>query len=571
MNFFKLLGGVLLSAALVACGGGGGSPGANGSGTGNNGGGTSTPVTTQTAAVSDFVLYIDKTSINNGGTEKVRVTVVTVDASNNVVPGASVGISVPTGAVAVKSAAVTDQAGSLYADISLGTDRTNREIPVNVTVNGVTKSTSFQVVGSVLTISPSPANPAAGDPVTLSLSLKDSAGTNLPGLITFSGDVPGIANVVGTTSGVPNAIFSAPADGVYTIVANGGGVSASTQIVVATGGGGLPAAVIPAGVTPSLAISPIVLPVNATGAANQSTLRALFLTPGNAPIPNVRVRFEKANSGNGVDQATIGTGAFTVYSNSSGQAISTLISGNTSSPTNGVVIRACYKATDFTSAADCPQSVTATMTIAAQALGISIGDDGNLIKETGVYIQRLAVTVVDSAGRAVVDAPVDISLDITHYGKGTFEQTPTFSLATSEIGEAYPDLTTTPAAFNARISCPNEDVNRNGFVDGSENINNSEEAGAPSLEPRRADILVSYADPSVTKTDASGRLLIQVTYLQSVATWEVYRVRASTNVGGSQGTADRAFVTKYIAGDEQFSGAPFRTPPYGVGACDEAL
>jgi hypothetical protein len=212
-------------------------------------------------------------------------------------------------------------------------------------------------------------------------------------------------------------------------------------------------------------------------------------------------------------------------------------------------------------------SVDVHLTVAAQALAVSIGDDNLLAKGAGTYIKQFVVTVADAAGRAVPNAPVDISLDITHYGKGQFSQGITFPLNVALANTYVPDAVTTPADFGARVSCVNEDTNRNGFVDPGENINNSFDSfGQPTLEPRRSDIILSYVNSSVQTTGPNGILLIQVEYSQRFATWLAYRVRATTSVSGSQGSAERAFYTHFIDGD-QVNGS-FLVAPYGVLACN---
>ncbi len=92
--------------------------------------------------------------------------------------------------------------------------------------------------------------------------------------------------------------------------------------------------------------------------------------------------------------------------------------------------------------------------------------------------------------------------------------------------------------------CANEDTNRNGIADPGENIDGSVDSnGQPTLQPRKSDLIISYADPAVTKTDARGILLLNVEYPQNVATWLAYKVRVTANVQGSQGMAERLFVT----------------------------
>jgi hypothetical protein len=83
--------------------------------------------------------------------------------------------------------------------------------------------------------------------------------------------------------------------------------------------------------------------------------------------------------------------------------------------------------------------------------------------------------------------------------------------------------------------------------------------------PRKSDLIVSYNDPSVTTTNASGILQIKVEYSQRFATWLAYKVRVTANVAGSQGMAERLFVTSFIDGDDK--NGSFLLPPYGFKAC----
>jgi hypothetical protein len=247
-------------------------------------------------------------------------------------------------------------------------------------------------------------------------------------------------------------------------------------------------------------------------------------------------------------------------------ATAAFIPGQTASPTDGVTVRACYQGTEFATATECNQSVAVKLIIAQQALAVSIGNDNLLVKGQGTYIKEFVVTVADSAGRAVPNAPVDISLDLTHYGKGSF--TPTYSVTVPPLNAYAPDAVTDPTTYGARVWCANEDVNRNGVVDPGENINGSVDSfGQPTLEPRRSDVIISYSDPNVRTTNEAGILLIRVTYSQRYATWLAYRIRASTSVAGSQGSAERTFITSFVEGDEV--NGSFLVAPYGSGACNK--
>jgi hypothetical protein len=181
---------------------------------------------------------------------------------------------------------------------------------------------------------------------------------------------------------------------------------------------------------------------------------------------------------------------------------------------------------------------------------------------TIIYYQKFAVTVVDSAGRAVPNAQISFGVDITHYGKGDYSQAITFSTSPTAIGFAIPDLVTTPSIFGRRIACPNEDINRSKNLDPSEDIN-----GNGTLDPKSSDVIIAADSPGVTTTDANGIIKLRVTWLQKVATWMIYRIRVTTNVSGSESLAEASFPTYFVVGDDA-NAAPFKIPPYGTGACN---
>jgi hypothetical protein len=495
-----------------------------------------------TSRVADFVLLLDKSTLPNSGTSTAKLTVVAVDANNNVVADATVKVSTDANTIFTRNGgAVTDAQGNFSGQIGRGNDKTDRTVVVTVTVNGIVKETSLVIAGSQIELSATPSLLVPGASSTLSVRLMDASSQAIAGkTVSLSGDIASLVGrqVITDANGNATLTFTAPSTvGSYVIQATGSGVTKQLSIQVGASVN-IPVAVIPVGARPALSAIPNVLSPNSAGSTtNQSQLRFLFLDANNQPVPNVRVRFAIASTGLGSSDSAISTGSTTVYTNASGIATASFIPGATGSPTDGVVVRACYQADEFTSATQCVNNIDVHMTIAAQALAVSIGNDNLLIQGSGTYIKQFVVSVADAAGRAVPNAPVDISLDITDYLKGSFA--------------------------GATISCANEDTNRSGFVDPGENINNSFDSfGQPTLEPRRSDLILSYVDPAVRTTNASGILRIQVEYSQRFATWLLYRIRATTSVAGSQGSAERSFRTTFIKGDEDTGS--FLTPPYGA-------
>jgi hypothetical protein len=583
-RYIKALGTMFLAGVIAACGGGGGSSGNNPN--------EPDPGNDPTARVADFAVFTDKTTINNNGLDTAELTIVAVDGNRNVVAGAEVTVNTDRNSVFIPSGSVTDTSGTLSGTIGIGGDKTDRDVTVTVSINGITKRVTVRVSGSKLTLSSTTTSPTPGQAVTLTATLLDSGGNPISDEpIRISGSFLGAVTRTVTTNNAGQATLNvnAPVAGVYTVQATGSGTQAApVQMTVLTNGNTVPPATIPNGVAPSLSASPNVLSVNSIGStANKSVLRFLLLDRNDNPVKNVRVRFDDLTTGLPAIGSSVASGTTTLYTDASGQANTQYISGQNSSRTNGVTVRACYKATDFVSRTECPNFVDVSLTVAGQALAVSIGDDNLLTPQSGTYIKRFAVTVADSAGRAVANAPVDISVDITHYQKGDFG-TSTLSLTTVEpLGkfEAWPFMNTMPQPVrNGNVWCPNEDANRNGNVDPTtdfetantglpagrgENYNLSQDSnGQPTLEPRKSDILISYDDPTKTTTDANGLLIIKVQYSQRFGSWLAYRVRVTANVAGSQGLAERLFVTDVLQGD--VNNGSFNTPPYGSGRCIDA-
>ena len=367
----------------------------------------------------------------------------------------------------------------------------------------------------------------------------DANGAAVPNSpVTFSGTL-GLTGTVNTdvNGNATGNLAAAPATpGSYSIDVAALGLHSSRTVQVISGSGsGIPNATGPVSAA-SLAIVPNTISPNAPGSStNRAALRAKFLNGANQAIQNMRVRFEITSPSLGPTEG-LSTGNGVVFSDVNGEAIADYIAGTRSSPTNGVAIRACYGLDDASIAnGACPNQVTGTLTVANQPLSVTLGDNNTLSRGNNslTYIKQFDVAVVDAAGNAVSGAVISASVDITAYAKG-------------------------PAFDGAKVSCANEDTNRNGSIDTGEDVN-----GNGTLEPHKADIALSFLGSNTT--GANGRMAFQVEYPQNVATWLAYTVRVTTNVEGSEGTVSKSFVTGFIEGDQ--ANGSFRTPPYGAGAC----
>ena len=544
MSLIKYALGLAVAVALTACGGGGGSAGTVG---GDTGGGSGTPATDSTgnpvvaaATAASFVFTLDKSSLVNAGSDKALLTVTALDSARNVVSGIPVTVSVDSG-VYTPITSTTDSTGIASGNISIGGNKTNRNITATINVGSQSGSAVIAVTGSQISLTALPATPSPGSSIQVAVKATDANGSGVSGATVQLGGTLGFTQSVLTdSSGNADATLNAvpTAVGTYAITATGLGITSSRDVQVVGAGSGVPNAMGTISAA-SLAINPNSVSPNVSGATtNRAAIRAVFQNASNQAIENIRVRFEISPPGLGSGEQ-ISTGTTTLYSDVSGVATADYIAGTRTSPTNGVIIRACYGSTDASIAGTlCPNSVSATLTVAGQPLSITLGDNNELAKGSNnlTYIKKFDVAVSDAAGNAVANAIVSASVDITRYGKGLY--------------------------LGPRFSCLNEDANRNGFLDANERLYPTHS----DLSPRKADVILSFLGSNAT--GANGRTAIQVEYPQNVATWLNYSVRVTTNVAGSEGTAVKSYVTSFVIGDDV--NGSFLTAPYGENDCNIA-
>lgn len=106
--------------------------------------------------VADLAITLDRTSIPNNGTQAVRATVTTLDASRNAIGGSAVSFKViDSGDAFVNTGGRTTtdpSTGQISADISLGSNHTNRTIQVVATSGTVQRAVTFDVIDPVVNI-----------------------------------------------------------------------------------------------------------------------------------------------------------------------------------------------------------------------------------------------------------------------------------------------------------------------------------------------------------------------------------------------------------------------------------
>lgn len=188
------------SAMLVACGGGGGDSGDCvfcGGGTGSN-------------AVADLIISGVPTTLANGSTEPIAMTVTAVNSSNQVVADAAVTITADNGGVVVADSSTTDSGGQVTASVGIGNDTTPRTITLTVTSGSVTRTRSFQVVEGAgggdaeMVIALSSQTVTATSPATVTVTVRDATGAVVPSAVVSFTSVRGLGTF-STNSALTNA------------------------------------------------------------------------------------------------------------------------------------------------------------------------------------------------------------------------------------------------------------------------------------------------------------------------------------------------------------------------------
>lgn len=491
---------------VVACGGGGSDAGAPIFGDGGQG----------TAAVADLAIDAP-VQVANTTSSTATVTVTAVDAGGRTLSGVPVVFAIDNGAT-ITAADATGDNGQIQATLSIGSNRADRMLTVTATSGSVTRKAQVQVIGTRITATlPPVVDPGAS--ASVQYRVVDRSGTAMANQ-DISVSAPGLTPESASGKTGPNGEFSygftAPAaPGSVQIVARVGEASdtRTLQVQPASQVDEVPADVDI--VAASVSVSPSVVSVNTSGQTNRAEVRALFLDKSNKPIKNVRVQFKLPDPNSVGGQFS--TGATTLYTDANGVVTTAFIPGSRSSPTDGVVVRACYGKSDTDpDLLDCTTFRDASLTVANEALGVSIGTNELIVVNELTYVKRFLVSVTDSAGAAKPDVDLSVSLNLRSYRKGYYVLS----------GDSW--------VKEVDVTCPNEDLNRNGVSEGLlVGLEDADEDGR--LEPGRSDISVRLLEQ---RTAADGTAVIEMLYAKSFATWiDADLTVAASGVGGSEGRA----------------------------------
>lgn len=550
----------LVSLTVTGCGGGGGGSVFDG--------GTDTP---GTETVSQLRMTLSSANVSNGSLDDVTATVTALNSSNQAVEGVDVEYSVEdaspladeSGAYIGDVNAITDTNGRSTAVVSLGEDKSNRVITVRaVAAGGASISKTITVRGSkIVEAGNTLVDP--GDSESIVFTVQDSNGLGQPG-VEIAVQANGLGTQNGTTdsSGTYTYTYTVPNSPGSTLLftATAAGVSKQFDVAVSQPAQTLPAPDVSGGVSSSLQVNPNVVAVNTAGSsANKMQVVASFESTASLPIKNMRVSFRLDGNtatavGGSFSNGPI-TGTPVAYSDADGKVQVFYIPGTNSSPNNAISIKACYGETDAEALNCSGSSMSKAITIADEAVSVTIGTDGLLIDETATlsYAQKFVIKVVNSAGQPKAGLTVSAQINTVNYYKGFY----------ARIADKWTSDQT------RRIQCAKEDLDDDDQLDLLPANEDLDFDG--TLEPVRADVSLA-AEGNNWVTNADGVVIIKMSYPKNVATWMNVRLQATALVGGSEGRASRQqILSAPIDAINDEASPAFQLSPYGVVIADQTL
>ena len=539
-----------VTALLGACSAGGGPAKSNS--------------TTPTPTASDLVVTVDKSTIDDTGTDTATITVTAVDSSRNAVGGVPVSITPDRNALVTASSATTSTgststgtgstsslpAGVVTGVLGIGSDKSNRTIDVVVTSGSISKTIHVAVTGAQLQATVGSATPGQTATVQYALSDKNSASIpNEPIVVSLNGVA---TNGVTDGNGAYTYSYTVPSTATVDVSATAAGVTTDSPITTSSGTTSPATGTV---TSASVAANPATVAVNAAGStANSVNVRGLFLGAGNSPIQYVRVRYDLNGDPNGIGGTLASSGGY-VYTDANGVAQTTYTPGTRGSGNQQLTIRACWSATDF-AAGTCPNSATTNVTVAQSGVSIAIFNNGKISPDDvkALYNAAYTVQIVDSVGQPVKGVLVTGSVDLPRYYRGYW--------GTDPLTGAWMQ--------NVVNSCDNEDINRNDVLEVYSNGEKEDQNGTGKIEPYAADAAITPQSVGSDTTDAFGLAYFNLQYGQSVASWDDFTLTFSAIVSGTEGKATTSGTLPVLASvvSQQTSAGtiPFAVSPYNFTA-----
>jgi hypothetical protein len=598
--------GLVMAAALTACGGGGdafATPGTT----------TPTPANTPTTISATA----SSPTLQSDGSVPVEIQAFVRNAANQFVAGTVVNFAASSGGLTVTQG-TTDASGLAKATL-IPVTPDSRTITVTVTAGTLSSTVKVDVAGSSLSVQ-GPISLNLNQVGNYTVTLLDAHGTAIAGkAVTISSARSNTltpASVTTDANGRGTFTLTAVQNANDTITATSLGVTATLNVAVNADGlaftapAASPVPEVALGATQTVTVHRTVGGVAAAGVAVSFSTTRGTVTPSSTTTNasgDATATISATNAGGAVITATAGASSAslnvefvattpatitvqpdvfavgpgqtatltaivrdpannlvknqavdftltdttggtlsvgTAVTDSQGRAQTVYTGGATSSASNGVRVTATVHGTAITAFVD--------LTVSRREVFISLGT-GNTISEpdTATYLMQFTVSVTDANGLGIANVPLTMKILSTHYYKG---------FRTLAVAPAT-GWTTTYTVTGPPVWCADEDVNHNGTLDPGEDFN-----GNGIIDAGNIAVVSAVAPATSVVTGSDGRVLVNVTYPQQYAYYLDVALSASTAVSGTEYVHTSNFMLPGSSTD--FSNAQVAPPgpvsPFGT-------
>lgn len=209
--------------------------GCGGDDNGFTGGEGGDPATGVTVSATSLTLLASSPQLGSSGSTSAVISAIIKDQRNNLLADVPVSFAASSGELAVTPNAVTDASGRVEVALTPGGDYTNRAITVTASAGSLNDSVTIAVTGTSLSIA-GEASATLGDPVTLTITLRDSDNNPIPGrtveVSSSRGNTLSASSLTTSSGGQVQVEVTATVAGADTITVTAQGASASHTLNV---------------------------------------------------------------------------------------------------------------------------------------------------------------------------------------------------------------------------------------------------------------------------------------------------------------------------------------------------
>jgi protocatechuate 3,4-dioxygenase beta subunit len=189
----------------------------------------------QPLPVASVITLASSPQLPSVGEPPVTLTAFVRNSSNVLMEGVSVSFAADNDGTLLVTRGVTDASGSAQAELSTVGNKSNRVITVTATAGGQSGSVEVRVVGTNISIAGRNSG-LIGEQITLTLTLRDSAGNPIPGVplsVEFpGGDILTSPNPVTAANGQAEVTVGLTGSGEHVLTVTGFGAVATFTISV---------------------------------------------------------------------------------------------------------------------------------------------------------------------------------------------------------------------------------------------------------------------------------------------------------------------------------------------------